>query len=105
MGGIDLRDGILEVDREPNDLDKLAVEVSSVLTRLNIDHAFVAGYVAILPGRSRSTEDIDVILQSLSDSRAALLADELRDSGFWGSALPLDELSTMLTDGSNIRVA
>ncbi len=105
MGGIDLRDGVLEVQREPNDLDELAVEVSSVLSWLDIDHAFVAGYVAILAGRSRSTEDIAAILEPLSEARAAALADELRDAGFWGSAMPLDELSSMLADGSNIRVA
>ena len=105
MGGINLRDGVLEVQREPNELDELAVEVSSILSELDIEHAFVAGYVAILAGRSRSTEDIDAILEPLSESRAGVLADELRDAGFWGSAMPLDELSTMLSDGSNIRVA
>ena len=105
MSGIDFRDGVLEVRRESNELDELAVEVSSVLDRLDIDHAFVAGYVAILAGRSRSTEDIDVILEPLSETRAAALADELRDAGFWGPAMPLDDLSTMLSDGSNIRVA
>jgi len=83
MGGIDLRNGVLEVQREPNELDELALEVSSVLSRLDIDHAFVAGYVAILAGRSRSTEDIDVILESLSEARASALGDELRDAGFW----------------------
>jgi len=105
MSGIGFRDGVLEVRREPNELDELAVEVSSVLSRLDIEHAFVAGYVAILAGRSRSTEDIDAILEPLSKSRAATLADELRDAGLWGSAMPLDDLSTMLSDGSNIRVA
>jgi len=105
MSGIELRDATLVVKREPNDLDRLALDVSSVLTAHGIDHAFVAEYVAILAGRSRSTEDIDVILEPLTEERAATLGDELQESGFWGSAMPLDQLSTMLSEGSNIRVA
>lgn len=105
MGGIELRDETLVVERGLNDLDRLALDVSSVVTACEIDHAFVAGYVAILAGRSRSTEDIDVILEPLSESRATTLADELQKAGFWGSAMPLEQLPTMLSEGTNIRVA
>jgi len=105
MGDIELRDGTLFVGREPNDLDQLALDVTSVLQDCDIDHVLVAGYVAILAGRSRSTEDIDLILEPLTDETAEALAHELKQSGFWGSAMPLDELSSMLSEGTNIRVA
>jgi len=57
MSGVELTDCGLVVDRDPNRLDELAIDFSRVLSDLDIDHVFVAGYVAILFGRSRSTED------------------------------------------------
>jgi hypothetical protein len=53
-GGVDLIDRGLVADREPNRLDELAVGFSRVLSWLDIDHVFVAGYVAILAGRSEA---------------------------------------------------
>jgi signal transduction histidine kinase len=59
MGGVELRDDTLVVEREPNGLDDLAIEFSSLLSARGVDHVFVAGYVVILTGRARSTQDID----------------------------------------------
>lgn len=105
MSGIEINDGVLTVERSPNQLDQLAIDVSSVLSELDIGHAFVAGYVAILAGRSRATEDIDVILEPLKETAAESLAESLSDAGFWGSAMPLSDLHGMLSEGSNLRVA
>jgi len=105
MSGIELEDDVLSVGREPTELDRLALDVSDVLSDLDVTHAAVAGYVAVLAGRSRATEDIDVIVEPLSESRAEAVADSLADAGFWGSAMPLSDLHGMLTGGSNIRVA
>ncbi|WP_435195674.1 hypothetical protein [Natronomonas sp. EA1] len=69
MSGIELRDGELIIEREPNAFDALAIEFSNVLDSLGIDHVFVAGYVAILTGQARSTEDIDVLIEPLSPVR------------------------------------
>jgi hypothetical protein len=63
MGGVELTDTGLVVGRDPDRLDTLAIDFSRILSRLGIDHVFVAGYVAILAGRSRSTEDIDVFIE------------------------------------------
>jgi hypothetical protein len=105
MTGVELRDGELIVEREPTALDRLAIDAAAVLSDLDVDHVFVAGYVAILSGRSRGTEDIDVIIERLDDSRAAGLADALSDAGFWGSAMPLSDLHATLSGGANLRVA
>jgi len=56
MGGVELTDRGLVVDRDPNRLDELAIGFSRILSDLDLDHVFVAGYVAILSGRSRSTD-------------------------------------------------
>lgn len=105
MGGIELRDGTLLVDREPNRLDDLAIEFSGILDRFDIDHVYVAGYVSILAGRARSTEDIDVIVESIDSETADALVETLEAEGFWGPAMPLSSLLSVLEDGGNIWVA
>ena len=105
MSGIELDDGVLTVDREPNQLDQLAIDVSAVLSGLDIDHVLVAGYVAILAGRPRGTEDIDLLLEELDSDETNKLADALRDAGFWGSAMPLADMHETLEARTNVRVA
>lgn len=105
MGGIEVRDGELIVGREPNDLDDLALAFSDICTDLGIEHVFVSGYVAILTGRSRSTEDIDVITEPLDDAGIEILVGRLIDAGFWGPATPLESAVGVLEDGGNVWVA
>lgn len=105
MGGIELRDGTLVVDREPNNLDDLARRFSALLDELEIDHVFVSGYVAILAGRSRATEDIDVLLERLDESTVSRLVDRLVEDGLWGPAMPLASMGEMLDEGANIWIA
>lgn len=105
MGGIDFTDGRLVVEREPNELDELAIEFTSLLDDLDIQHVYVAGYLAILTGRSRATEDIDVLIERLDERRVLELVDHLEDEGMWGPAMPLDDTYAMLSEGDNIWVA
>lgn len=105
MGGIELRDDVLVVDRRSNDLDDLAIQFSSILDDLGVAHVFVSGYVAILTGRSRATEDIDVLLEPMAEETIKRLATRLERDGLWGPAMPLEEMPTMLTAGDNIWVA
>mgnify|MGYP005862074679 CR=1 FL=1 len=105
MSGVELTDRGLVVDRDPNRLDELAIDFSRILSDLDIDHVFVAGYVAILSGRSRSTEDIDVFIERCRASRIDELVEELGAKGYWGPAMPLSETYGNLSSGTNIWVA
>lgn len=105
MAGVDFRDGTLVVDRPPNELDELAVSFSTLLQRLDVDHAFVAGYLAVLTGRARATEDIDVFVEPLTEAETAAVVDELEAAGFWGPAMPLTEMYRNLSAGTNVWVA
>jgi hypothetical protein len=40
MSGIVLEDGVLSVDREPNQLDELAIGFSQILDQLGIEHVY-----------------------------------------------------------------
>jgi len=105
MGGIELRNGTLVVEREPNRLDELAIEFSHVLDQFDIDHVYIAGYVSILAGRARSTEDVDILIEHIDEEIAEKLAATLDEIGFWGPAMPLASMYEMLNNGDNIWVA
>ena len=105
MGGIELRNGTLVVEREPNQLDGLAIRFSEILGRFDIEHVYIAGYVSILAGRARSTEDVDVLIERIDEETADELAETLDEKGFWGPAMPLTSMYEMLDTGDNIWVA
>ncbi len=105
MAGIELRNEILIVERKPNRLDELAIEFSKILDQFDIKHVYVAGYVSILAGRARSTEDIDVIIERTDEETLADLAVTLDEQGFWGPAMPLSTMYEMLDEGDNVWVA
>ncbi|WP_136592178.1 hypothetical protein [Salinigranum halophilum] len=105
MSGVRLRDGDLVVDRPRNELDELAISFSTLLSRLDIGHVFIAGYVAILTGRARATDDIDVLIEPCPENEIEQLVEELETSGYWGPAMPLTEMYGNLTAGTNIWVA
>jgi len=102
---MELGDDTLTISRELSELDKDVLAFTRILDACDVDSVIVSGYVAILTGRSRSTEDIDVILESLSETETEQLVTELKDQGYWGMAMPLDEMYSMLSEGSRIRIA
>jgi len=105
MSGVRISDGELVVEREPNALDELAIQFSELLDIAGIDHVFIAGYVAILTGRARATNDIDVLIEKRSESAIESLVGTLEEAGFWGPAMPLENMYSSLSNGTNIWVA
>jgi hypothetical protein len=105
MGGIELRNRTLIVEREPNQLDELAIRFSEILGQFDIKHVYIAGYVSILAGRARATEDVDVLIEGIDEETAVELAETLGEMGFWGPAMPLTSMYEMLDNGDNIWVA
>jgi hypothetical protein len=71
-----------------------------------VDYVVVGGYVAVLFGRSRGTEDIDVIIRRLEHDEFLILHDRLRRGGYYflkpGGP---DGLYRMLAEGLRVRVA
>ena len=93
------------IDKPPSDLDRLMLEVGDVLDAVGIEYSVVSGYVAVLFGRSRATEDIDVITERFDEGTADELAKRLQEAGYWGSAMPLDDLHETLADDLPARIA
>ncbi len=55
----------VRVNRELTELDKFAIVFTKCLEKTKIRYCVVSGFVAIALGRSRGTEDIDVIAEKI----------------------------------------
>ena len=62
--------------------DRVTFSFASVLDRTGIEYVIVAGYIAILLGRARRSDDIDFILGELDETRFEELCNEALKAGF-----------------------
>ena len=91
------------LSREFTALDTLAIRFTSVLNKFRIEYVLVAGYVSILFGRARASEDIDLIVEKISYARFERLWRELKAFECINTEEPEEAYSTYLLKGSAIR--
>lgn len=93
------------LERKLSNLDKLVVKFVRILEKY-ADYVIISGYVSILLGRSRATEDVDLFIKPVSFDRLSQLYEELKKRGFWclNAEKPMDVFS-YLKDGLAVRFA
>ncbi|MEW5841118.1 MAG: hypothetical protein AB1753_08945, partial [Thermoproteota archaeon] len=69
MMEIDVSGDRIRLDKELNDLDRLVLDFVRILDRNSIKYAIVPAYVSILFGRSRSSEDVDIIVEEMPEAK------------------------------------
>ena len=95
----------IKLDKIINELDKFVLRFIKILDK-HADYVIVSGYVSILFGRSRATEDIDIFIKELSKAQFDALYNDLKDSGYWClNAESVDEIYSYLQEGLSIRFA
>ena len=62
-------------------LDEIAEDFAKIIEK-HCKYIIVSGFVAIAHGRSRGTEDIDMIIEKLSKEKFILLHNDLEKAGF-----------------------
>jgi hypothetical protein len=68
----------IKLDRELSKLDNFVIDFCKLLK----DYVIVSGYVSILLGRSRSTEDVDLLVSKMSMGEFEKLWEKICDAGF-----------------------
>jgi len=71
----------IEIDREISDLDRFALEFTSIVKK-HISYVIISGYVSILLGRARASEDIDIIIPKIDFPAFQSLLQDLKKHGF-----------------------
>jgi len=99
-----LDSGSLVLDKELSDLDLKVLEFSQLLEELEVDYVIVSGYVAILTGRSRGTEDVDFLISPETFDKQKF--DEILEEGYWAvDATEKSEVEERMDDDLSIRLA
>lgn len=95
----------IKLDRELSNLDKLVIKFIGILEKY-VDYVIISGYVSILLGRSRATEDVDLFIRPISFEKFSQLYEALKKRGFWclNQEKPFDVYS-YLRDGLAVRFA
>jgi len=99
---VEFSEGSLVIGKELTELDKKVLDFVSELERLGIDYVVVSGYVAILTGRSRGTEDIDFLIDEESVTLSKL---EKLLQDYWCIDTSKEEMLNKLEDDLSIRLA
>lgn len=99
-------DGTIHIDRKVvTALDRFVVSVTGIVERYT-RYVIVSGYVAILFGRARGTEDIDLLVDYMNHDRFRSFSEELLAKGFYFlNSDDIDEIYSMLRDGLAVRIA
>jgi len=92
-------------DREIGELDRFAIKFLQVLEKY-AEYVVISGYVSILLGRTRATEDIDVFIKPINKKTFSNLYAELKEKGFWClNAEDENEIFIYLEEGYAVRFA
>lgn len=78
----EFKENRIKFERELSNLDKLVIKFTKILDGLEIDYVIVSGYIAILFGRSRNTEDVDLFVEEMRFEKFKSFWKELEKQGF-----------------------
>ncbi len=93
------------LERELSELDRIVLQFAHILEK-HVSYVLISGYVAILFGRTRTTEDVDFFLAPMSKEEFQALYDDLLKNGFWSIISDsAEELYSTLQDKLSIRFA
>lgn len=72
----------IKLNRELSDLDKFTIDFIDILKK-HTSYVIVSEYVAILLGRARASEDIDIIIPEIGFSLFTSLYKDLKKNNFY----------------------
>ncbi len=73
---------LIKIDRELSDLDTFVYDFLRILDKY-MDYVIVSGYVSILLGRARSSEDVDVIVPPVPKKKLEAFLKEAKNNGLY----------------------
>ena len=77
-----IKNDTIVINRELTKLDLFVKDFLDILKR-HSDYLVVSGFVSISTGRTRGTEDVDILVGKLNKTKFALLLEDLFKNEFW----------------------
>lgn len=73
---------VIVINRELTELDLFVNDFLEILKKYS-DYLIVSGFVSISTGRTRGTEDVDLLVPVMEKDKFVQLFRELQEKGFW----------------------
>jgi len=100
------KSNLILFDKDLNDLDEFVIKFVSILDKNKVNYVLVSGYIAILFGRSRETEDIDIIIEKLNFEEFSKLWDSIvKEFECLNTSSAKEAYTDFLLEKSSIRFA
>lgn len=96
-------DGI-KLDRELSELDKFAIAFADAIGKFT-KYVIVSGYVSILLGRARASEDIDMLVPEMAEKEWDKIYSALEKEGYYCVNADARSSYAYLVDGIAVRFA
>ncbi|MHA1971694.1 MAG: hypothetical protein ACTSW1_01805 [Candidatus Hodarchaeales archaeon] len=94
--------GRIAIKKELNYLDELVISFTNLLE--GIDYVLISGYIAILFGRNRASEDIDILIQNIEKEEFFDLWERITQQfECINTSNPRDALNEYLQNNSALR--
>ena len=95
----------LVVNRKINVLDRFVLDFIKIIEK-HADYVIISGYISILLGRARATEDVDMFIKKMPFEAFTRLYEEIKKNGFWClNSEKQGEIFDYLKDGFAVRFA
>ena len=95
----------IKLDKPLNELDRFVLKFIEIIEKYT-DYVIISGYVSILLGRSRGTEDVDMFIKPLDKEKFTKFYHELKENGFWClNAESDDEVYNYINESIALRFA
>ena len=104
---IEYKNNKIKFERELSNLDKLVLSFTHILDKHKIKYVIISGYVAILFGRSRNTEDVDLFIEEIPMQKFLDFWNDLYETGFEciNESSPKEAYNFYLKENTAIRFA
>lgn len=95
----------IKLDKVKTELDEFLLDFIKILEK-RAKYVIISGYVSILFGRTRGTEDIDIIVEKMNKEKLGRLYSDLKNRGFYCiNADNLDDIYQQLEERTAVRFA
>lgn len=95
----------IKINKSLSSIDKITLRFIKILEK-HTDYVIISGYVSILLGRTRTTEDIDLFIKEMNFEKFSELYKNLKKEGFWCiNAESGEEIFSYLKEKKAVRFA
>lgn len=102
---VEYTNGTVKLNRVLTVIDTFVIDFIEILDKLDIRYVLISGYVVLLFGRQRTTEDVDIFLEELTEEKLKALFNALQKKWWILNAGSFNTAHSLYQEGIAWRAA